>query len=336
MEKAVVIGCGGTKILKESVMKRKKLLLYVTVLFFVTVTTASASEVIFDNYGPGDTYNTGLSYIVNDTFDEGMPFTTPSSSELYVDTIELTVALNTVLGGNNNELDVSLMTDFYGKPGTVIETITISGQMPILVGEGPYSPILGTSVLKPLLEPNTQYWLVASTPVPGTHVVWYANSVGQTGRALGQNNSWLLLSNDATGVFRINSIPTSPVYSCSGFEPPMDNGAVTVKKNRALPLKAQLLDETGTPLTDADIIAAPVIQVMFQPQSGTAIDVTDDALPVGLGTDGNEFVYTGSNWQYNLKTHNYTASGTYTIIMVSGDESEYVIDPTCEAVFVIE
>lgn len=38
-------------------------------------------------------------------------------------------------------------------------------------------------------------------------------------------------------------------------------------------------------------------------------------------------------WQYNLKTSNYTAPGTYTITIVSGDETEYRIDPSCEAAF---
>ena len=37
-----------------------------------------------------------------------------------------------------------------------------------------------------------------------------------------------------------------------------------------------------------------------------------------------------------LQTKNYTVPGTYTVIMVSGNECEYAIDPTCEAEFVVE
>ena len=67
------------------------------------------------------------------------------------------------------------------------------------------------------------------------------------------------------------------------------------------------------------------------------VDVTDDALSAGQGTDGNQFVFNDEDkWQFNLKIKNYDAPGTYTITMVSGDDSEYVIDPTCEASFVIE
>jgi hypothetical protein len=126
------------------------------------------------------------------------------------------------------------------------------------------------------------------------------------------------------------------ITSCTGFEPPMDTQLVTAKGNRALPLKAQLFDAGGFLITDTDILAAPVLQVMFQSETGgTPEDVTDLALPAGFGTEGNQFVFTDElKWQYNLKTKDYTASGTYTISIVSGDEAEYVILPACETSFV--
>ena len=44
--------------------------------------------------------------------------------------------------------------------------------------------------------------------------------------------------------------------------------------------------------------------------------------------------FTGDGiWQFNLKIKDLTALGSYTITMVSGDDSEYEIDPTCEVVF---
>jgi hypothetical protein len=126
--------------------------------------------------------------------------------------------------------------------------------------------------------------------------------------------------------------------NCVGFESPMDKGAVTVKKNRVLPLKAVLLDSDSNPITDADITALPVLQVIYDSGTGVEpVDVTDDALPAGQGTDGNEFVFTNEGkWQFNLKTKNYSSSGTYSIFIVSGDDLEYVINPSCEAQFVIK
>ena len=125
---------------------------------------------------------------------------------------------------------------------------------------------------------------------------------------------------------------TTPTYSCSGFQAPLANGSVKVKKNRVLPVKAELVDADNFILTDADIVSSPVIQVSYSSSPGYAVDVTDDAYAAGLGTDGNAFEYNVAEqvWQFNLKTKNYTSPGTYTITMQSGDETEYLID-TCEA-----
>lgn len=123
-----------------------------------------------------------------------------------------------------------------------------------------------------------------------------------------------------------------PAYSCVGFEPPLDNGPITVKKNRVLPFKAELLNGDGLPVTD--LTPLPVIQVMFDSGVGPE-DLSDDALSAGKGIDGNQFEFDGSKWRFNLSTKNYSTSGTYTVTIVSGDGSAYNISPTCEATFVI-
>lgn len=128
-------------------------------------------------------------------------------------------------------------------------------------------------------------------------------------------------------------------YFCVGFEPPMDEYPVTVKgKNTVLPLKAELFNDNGLPIRDTEIASAPVIQVLYNSGTGgEPTDVTDQALPAGQGTEGNQFVFTDEGkWQYNLKTKNYVAPGTYTIFVVSGDKSEYFVDPACETSFVRE
>jgi len=99
---------------------------------------------------------------------------------------------------------------------------------------------------------------------------------------------------------------------------------------------AQVFDANGYEMTDLELTVPPVLQVSFQSASGgNPVDVTDDALPAGMGTEGNEFEYNLADgvWQYNLKTKDYTATGTYTITIVSADNVEYFIDPTCTAVF---
>jgi hypothetical protein len=127
----------------------------------------------------------------------------------------------------------------------------------------------------------------------------------------------------------------SEVFQCVGFEPPLENGPVTVKRNRVLPFKAQLFHE-GIPVIPADLTAPPFIQVSFNSGPTEATDVTDEALPAGQGTEGNQFEFDGTWWHFNLETKNFTAEGTYTVSMVSGDATEYVVDPICTAQFVIE
>lgn len=131
---------------------------------------------------------------------------------------------------------------------------------------------------------------------------------------------------------------TSIKLSCLGFESPLYTGSVRVRKNRALPIKGRLFDSDGNLITDMDI-APPVIKVIFTSSvNGVASDVTDDALHAGSGTDNNQFVYNSSTgqWQFNLKTKNYDAPGTYVITIASGDSSDYLIDPTCSASFIVE
>ena len=118
----------------------------------------------------------------------------------------------------------------------------------------------------------------------------------------------------------------------------MDNYPVRVKKNRALPLKAELFDyERVFTKTDADLTAPPVVQVMLDGAPSGDADVADDALPAGQGYEGNQFVFTDdSKWQFNLKTKNYSASGTYIVSMESGDPDAYEFVPKCVAQFEIQ
>ena len=129
---------------------------------------------------------------------------------------------------------------------------------------------------------------------------------------------------------------------CDGFGPPLDDGPVTMKgggRQRALPLWAMLYDaEDGSEVTDADIPAPPILQVEHEyiGDDGQLVveDVSDDAVPSGLITEGNEFIYLGeAKWEYILNTLNFTGEGKYVLTMKSGSP-DYTIEPTCEAEFV--
>ena len=79
-----------------------------------------------------------------------------------------------------------------------------------------------------------------------------------------------------------------------------------------------------------------MVQVTYQSGiSAAPEDVSDEAMSLGRGGDANTFVFFLRKWRYYLRVKNYTARGTYTITMVSGDETEYRVNPTCKAQFIV-
>ena len=139
------------------------------------------------------------------------------------------------------------------------------------------------------------------------------------------------------GFFNPNPTAGFATLECMGFEAPMDKSPVEVKNRRVLPLKARLFHEDGAPVIGSDLLAPPVLRVIYVPASpGPVENVTEYILPAGLGTEDN-FVFTDEGvWQFNLSTRNYTASGTYTLRIQTGDNEEYVINPGCITRFAIE
>jgi hypothetical protein len=124
------------------------------------------------------------------------------------------------------------------------------------------------------------------------------------------------------------------VYTCTGFEPPMDKDIVVKKKaNRVLPLKMVCTGTNGTVL-GSGTIAAPIVQVTKTNPAGEETLPADTYLSAGQGTDGNEFVFDGSRWNFNLQTKNFTGVGTYTITAVGGGTNLLVGPPT--AIFTVQ
>jgi hypothetical protein len=121
----------------------------------------------------------------------------------------------------------------------------------------------------------------------------------------------------------------------------MGGGAIArrVAKNRVFPFKATLLDEDGNVVTN--LVASPLLEVSINPQPSVSIDITEESFPNGKRTSGPEFFRAGGKWHYNLASMGFDDGpdenpDTYTATMISGDPSEYVIGPTCKALFVIE
>lgn len=239
-------------------------------------------------------------------------------------------------------LKESHQVGIWDSSGNLIVSATIPlGTNTTVIGAFRYVPITQT-----ILPANNTFRIGAFYGGPQDSYVRYIQGTGFTVNPSIQ----LLMSGNASGFSApiLNSpyqsyIPFGPSFlidqsvnlACQGFGSPLENGPVTVKKNKALPFKATLLDD-GTPVTNLDIAAPPVIQVLYNSGIGDSIDVTDYALQSGQGTEGNQFEFDGTWWHFNLGIKNYAATGTYTVSMISGDATIYMIAPTCTAQFVVK
>jgi YVTN family beta-propeller protein len=127
----------------------------------------------------------------------------------------------------------------------------------------------------------------------------------------------------------ITPTATSPEIACSGFSAPFDQPVALKKKvNRAIPLKIQLTDGSGSIITDQSIVARPVVNVLFNGQVfGTVPPDDSELLPPGVANEENIFRYdaASSQWVYNLGTKQFGATGIYEVTVAGGDDSEYIL-----------
>lgn len=185
-------------------------------VFFIVVTTlvisAQATAVpIYTTLGPGDSYDAWQVYDIGRPgyeWDRGEQFTFGGPSYT-LDSVEIVLkqAYIDCSPVGVNKIDVWLMTDASGKPGTLIEGWSFVDKLEI-------DPqiLMGTSTLHPVLVPGTPYWLVASTPDSSTWAEWLRSwpvVLGTHGRKLGAD-PWEIYNNITQGAFRVNGTPVIP------------------------------------------------------------------------------------------------------------------------------
>lgn len=105
-----------------------------------------------------------------------------------------------------NQVELWLMSDAGGAPGSIIESFSFTGAMGVLGQMNP--PLTAVSVLRPELQAGTQYWLIASAPAADTDAAWNLNNQGATGPLAFRwsGGAWGITS-DTQGAFRIQDIP---------------------------------------------------------------------------------------------------------------------------------
>ena len=142
-----------------------------------------------------------------------------------------------------------------------------------------------------------------------------------------------IVESDETNNFTLRDFafanPT-PELICHGYNSPFDQPLALKKKSkRTIPVKLELVDEDGFIVTDLDIVASPVITVLYNGAVIGEVPPDDgDLLPNGSANDDNVFRFDSdsSQWIYNLGTKQFKAPGTYTVMVASGDTSEYTIN----------
>jgi hypothetical protein len=123
------------------------------------------------------------------------------------------------------------------------------------------------------------------------------------------------------------------VYHCVGFDEPLNKGPMQVGKGRVLPLRAKLADDNGGFGDDTTVKAHPMVRVTYQPESGGEVDKTDEIDLRDYGV-GRSFVFDKeAHWKFDLGTLKFKQEGTYKVVLLSGDEAEYKVEPACELVF---
>ncbi|MGD0014742.1 MAG: choice-of-anchor R domain-containing protein [Bryobacteraceae bacterium] len=179
---------------------------------------ANASPVVlFNNFGPGDTFDTGTGWTLggggvsgNEGDTQGFVFTPGATAQLSM--IELAVGRFS----GANELTVWLMSDAAGQPGASLESFVFSGAM---TSFGSTTIISANSVSHPLLNAGTQYWLIGAPPdLINDWDAWNMNSITALGpRAIRIGaGSWSATSDDTQGAFRITG-ETAAVPEPSAF-----------------------------------------------------------------------------------------------------------------------
>ena len=133
----------------------------------------------------------------------------------------------------------------------------------------------------------------------------------------------------------VEGTPVAPVLACVGFDPPAHQPISVKKPNRVLALRMVLQDSSGQDITNIDLQNPPILEVNFLGTPSEAEPPTE-IISAGPGDDGNQFVFTGGQWQYRLSLKNFSGPGIYEAKVISGDLNEYFIaQPTCTATFTI-
>lgn len=194
-------------------MKPIKLAVLTLIALAGIVVPTSAQVVVFNSFGAGNTYNSGIVWGVSGASTSGgyrgqAEFFTPGISGNLSSILLATYRLGGSGAGYSN---------FYiaqdngsGIPGAILESFTniynANGLLTL------------NSTVQPLLQAGTEYWLCDKPAADNSYNGWYQNNQGYAPGAFERSEwGWAALANvENSGVFRVSVIPV-PEPSVTGL-----------------------------------------------------------------------------------------------------------------------
>jgi hypothetical protein len=158
----------------------------------------AVATVIYDNFGPGDSFNTLSAYVIADGSMPGFTFIAEDTG--FVTSIDF--GMEIFGGADPQTVNFSLFTNANDNIGTLLEAFSVTVSHPA----GASGTSTGNLTGSTLLSLGQQYWLVGSSP-PGSDVGvgvrWQWNNQGDTGVQRAGDGS--LFQNRTLPTFRVNA-----------------------------------------------------------------------------------------------------------------------------------
>ncbi|MBS1707933.1 MAG: PEP-CTERM sorting domain-containing protein [Armatimonadetes bacterium] len=178
--------------------------------------------IAYDNFGPGDTYNTNVGYTANNSFQSACQFTSADSGRL----LSVTVGWSIFDGPNSGV--VTLYNDNSNQVGSFITSWGFTNQGGPFPGQN--TPVTLTNAFPSItLTAGQKYWVEVAPGNSATYGIWNFNNTGAGGlRAKSQDGgaTYTYDNNFATGSMRIETVPEPASMVVLGL------GALALRRRR--------------------------------------------------------------------------------------------------------